>query len=128
MSENNENRDQGISFVEAFGILIALGTLAWAALMVIKWMITTREGAITGAIAGTVIFIMWMFGAFSGSVASQPTQTSRPATYERPATSPYVSPGAYGVQQDRGVGTHIPPGASGGCITINGLTECHWSR
>lgn len=95
-----------------------------ACFLLIRWMVTTREGAIVGGIGMVCLLVYAMVAAPSPVRAneSRPVQ-QREQTVQR----------GHAVQRNESSWSlhdpmTPPPGAQGGCITSGQMTVCEWAR
>lgn len=98
-----------------------------------RWLVVTESGR--AIIAFFVVFslIAGLLGAIFGDGRGASGQ-HRPAVHEsRPVPEPAMLTGngiqnGYQIHRQDAPIMQIPQGATGGCITVNNMTECHWTR
>lgn len=123
MNDSN-NGDRGMSPAQSliFGAMIA-GAIV-GLFYFIRWVWTTREGAITGFVLAVVILFMYLLGAFS-----EPTTSTNHGIHQQPrviASAPNGSrienPPARGQDIDQQFRTVV--NGNQVCTTYNGQTSC----
>lgn len=125
----NRNGSTLLEIGEAIAIIIAM-------ILIIRWMVTTKEGFITGLVFCGLLIL----GSLLPSDASQSDRNRR--EYQGQGQDNMTS-NVIGnhIGQNRDIrfaplnsdayrlhSNDIPPGATGGCITSGGLTECSYRR
>jgi hypothetical protein len=128
MSDNKSNNTLS-DIVTSVAIIIVV-------ILIIRWMVTTKEGFITGVVLSVLIVMGSLFPPNEARL-----EQSQPQYYgenrEEPGMSALTSDrnmnigtrvvSSY-VQSSKPIFNDIPRGATGGCITSGSLTECSYRQ
>ena len=89
MSHCGSSRDESLSPAQVLLITLFFVGFLYLAYLIARWVIETREGKLFAAVAGVVLGVLWLAGAFADPAA-------RPATAEPvravQAPAPHASP------------------------------------
>ena len=129
MPNHDCSRNDGMSPAQILFLSVMIVGLAILAYLYIRWVIETREGKVFSAVAGAVLSVLWMFGAFdeaapravAASVPVRAASNSMP-----PRAAPEMSPGAGRFE----VFSSGPGWQSAASMTVHGPSEfrSEWRR
>lgn len=117
----NDGNDDKLSAGQIIFLSALFAGAAVAIFALVRWMVTTKAGMITAAVAFVVLLFLHVTGAFdrppSVTTASQSYQTSQPYASEKTAAG-RIEHGS----MPPGVAYRIDRGQA--CATLNGVTSC----